>query len=265
MSGEKNFYQKPSFVAGLSLGFVLVIIILFVIIINSTDPKKKYEEALTRALQQSNCTLSNETKTYLNQLAKRIHLQQSDKEFITAKVEASLCQPHQKIQAQSKTQNVENATQNQTQSKQTVNEQNQMVADQHINLGVMLASQKNFQKAEQEFSAAISAAPNYSLGYVNLAATYISEGFYEKAINTAKDGITNAGNNADLYYELACAQSQKGDLGNALDSLSRALSLGFSHIDQLSNDPDLNNLRTKQKSNFCNLLAKNHIAIKYCM
>ncbi|GAB6077494.1 tetratricopeptide repeat protein [Hydrogenobaculum acidophilum] len=138
-------------------------------------------------------------------------------------------------------------------------------AGSDINLGLQLVTQGDFKGASKQFKQAVKDDSKCSLAYLNLASAYLERKDYDKAIDVAKEGLKNAGENKDLEYVLAEAYSDDNKLDYAEDALKKALKDGFNDPNKLAHDPDLENLRKQRKSDFCDILNKYKIAIKYCL
>jgi len=138
-------------------------------------------------------------------------------------------------------------------------------ASSDINLGLQLVASGDLKNASKQFKQAIKDDNSCALGYVDLASAYINRKDYDKAIDVAKEGLKNAGENKDLEYVLACAYSRDKKLDYSLDALKKALKDGFNDPNKLAHDPDLQNLRLGKKKDFCELLNKYKITIKYCL
>jgi len=138
-------------------------------------------------------------------------------------------------------------------------------ASSDINLGLQLVASGDLKNASKQFEQAIKDDNSCALAYLNLASAYINRKDYDKAIDVAKEGLKNAGENKDLEYVLACAYSRDKKLDYSLDALEQALKDGFNDPDKLAHDPDLQNLRLGKKKDFCELLNKYKITIKYCL
>jgi tetratricopeptide (TPR) repeat protein len=138
-------------------------------------------------------------------------------------------------------------------------------ASSDINLGLQLVASGDLKNASKQFKQAIKDDNSCALGYIDLASAYINRKDYDKAIDVAKEGLKNAGENKDLEYVLACAYSRDKKLDYSLDALKKALKDGFNDPDKLAHDPDLQNLRLGKKKDFCELLNKYKITIKYCL
>jgi Putative Zn-dependent protease, contains TPR repeats len=249
---KKNIFKKPIFVVGISILLVVLLIIILVIISMATNPKGKYESALKQKLKQDHCKLTKKSREYLSLYAKKLQIGNNSRMLIDSKIESSFCSAANHQQSKSGMSN-NNASNNLSGAKA------------NINLGDMLVTQGRYNKAKKEFKRAIKDDSNYYLGYFDLASVYIKKGFYDKAITTAKNGIKNSNSkNPYLYYDIAVAYSRKNDLGIALDNFKKSVKLGFNNVEALEKDSGLNNLRVKEKSEFCKILHNNKIFIKFC-
>jgi len=138
-------------------------------------------------------------------------------------------------------------------------------ASSDINLGLQLVTSGDLKNASKQFKQAIKDDNSCALAYTDLASAYINRKDYDRAIAVAKEGLKNAGENKDLEYVLACAYSRDKKLDYSLDALKKALKDGFNDPNKLAHDPDLQNLRLGKKKDFCELLNKYKITIKYCL
>ena len=66
---------------------------------------------------------------------------------------------------------------------------------------------------------------------------------YAGAIEDAKEEVRNNPDDARAHYNLACCYSLLGNVNKALESLGRAIDLGFDDIKHIENDSDLDGLR----------------------
>jgi len=77
--------------------------------------------------------------------------------------------------------------------------------------------------------------------YLGLA--YTDNYQYKEAIVPFKQAIKIDPDDAGAHYNLACCYSLLGNVNKALESLGRAIDLGFDDIKHIENDSDLNGLR----------------------
>lgn len=103
--------------------------------------------------------------------------------------------------------------------------------------------QKLWQNAEVEFSNAVNLDPDYFDAFMNRGVLYIAMGKPNKAEIDLKRALELRPKSAEVFYNLACLYAVTGKLDLAIDSLDSALANGFSEVDRLRGDPDLNPLR----------------------
>ncbi len=113
--------------------------------------------------------------------------------------------------------------------------------------GARLTDSGDYAGAAQQFEAAISYDERNWIAYEGLGTAEAKRGNVTKAIDAferARDLAHDARQeNADIFYNLACVVSRRGDKKEALGYLRQALRLGFALPDQMNADPDLNSLR----------------------
>jgi tetratricopeptide (TPR) repeat protein len=76
-----------------------------------------------------------------------------------------------------------------------------------------------------------------------LGHAYTRAGRIEKGLEVDRKLVRMLPENALAHYNLACSLSLLGRIDEALESLERALALGYSDFDYLAQDPDLENVR----------------------
>jgi tetratricopeptide (TPR) repeat protein len=113
------------------------------------------------------------------------------------------------------------------------------------NLGLAYTQAKEYDKAIATFKEAIRLDPKSPGALINLGGAYLRQGRYPEAVADYMEVIGVDPDNADAYYNLACAYALQGDAALALDSLRKAIKLGFDDRDLLAGDPDLDSLRNE--------------------
>jgi tetratricopeptide (TPR) repeat protein len=112
--------------------------------------------------------------------------------------------------------------------------------------GSRLLEAGDYSGAAQQFEVAVSYNDSNWTAYLGLGVAEFKRGNVLKAIELyqrARDLAHEARqDNPDIYYDLACAHSRRGDRKAALANLRQALKLGFALPEQMSSDPDLNKL-----------------------
>ncbi|MBI1850811.1 MAG: hypothetical protein HYR85_10750 [Planctomycetes bacterium] len=76
-----------------------------------------------------------------------------------------------------------------------------------------------------------------------LGGAYTKRGLYSKGLEMDLRLVRIEPDNATFNYNLACSYSLLQDVDRSLDSLKRAIELGFDEADQLESDADLENVR----------------------
>ena len=83
-----------------------------------------------------------------------------------------------------------------------------------------------FQQALNDIDRAIAMNPDYDLYYAEKASLQIRVGQYDEAAATAREGIRLAPDHSDGYLFLGLAQCLKGEKGEGVKNLQKALELG---------------------------------------
>ncbi len=95
----------------------------------------------------------------------------------------------------------------------------------HNNLGDLYSRHGNFEKAVQEFSAAIALLPNYGDAYHNLANTYLQMGKVDLAVENYQKALTFNPGLWQSHQNLAAIYAQQGRLDLTLEHLRQAVNL----------------------------------------
>lgn len=135
-------------------------------------------------------------------------------------------------------------------------------ADEAITEGHRLIQDTKYGPAREKFRQAMAlddtrwdALLGYGLTEVKLGHPERSLEYFDKALVVAQARKTSAANLALAHYNRACAQVAMGDKKGAVVALKTAVRLGGATnlIDQLTDDPDLDPIRTEPE--FKRLLA----------
>jgi len=130
--------------------------------------------------------------------------------------------------------------------------------------GMNYVQQGNLDLAIKEFSSAINLSQKYAAAFANRGVAQLRQKNYGRALDDFKKSIELEPQNAVWHYNLAAYYSLKQETDRGLDSLDRALTLGFAktentQIDLLKfdakADPDLINLR-KRRTDYCAVLER---------
>jgi len=104
------------------------------------------------------------------------------------------------------------------------------------------------RRFEVEFYEAALAAEPASLDIlVALGDLYAQEGLHEKGLQIDQRLVEIRPSEPKYFYNLACSHSLLGHIDPGLQALSRAFQLGYNKIEQLSADPDLENLKKDER------------------
>ncbi|RJR24500.1 tetratricopeptide repeat protein [Candidatus Microgenomates bacterium] len=95
----------------------------------------------------------------------------------------------------------------------------------HNNLGDLYARRGEFEKAVEEFQAAIKLLPNYGDAYHNLANTYLQMGKLDLARQNYEQAIKANPNLWQSYQNLAVIYAENKDFDSAISFLDKALSI----------------------------------------
>ena len=85
--------------------------------------------------------------------------------------------------------------------------------------------------------------PNYFDALVNRGVVYVSQGKLDKAEIDYRMALEINKNDPSLNYNMACLYSLTDRIDLSIDALNVALENGFSNIERLRNDVDLENVR----------------------
>lgn len=113
---------------------------------------------------------------------------------------------------------------------------------------------QDFAKAAEIYRAVVDAHPKnafatYRLGYSLHGAGELDAALEMHAAATKFKGVAPI-----ATYNIACVHSLKDDKETALKHLAKAINKGFTRMDALDNDPDLENIRSTER--FAELVAK---------
>lgn len=80
-----------------------------------------------------------------------------------------------------------------------------------------------------------------------LGQVYTRLGHWEEGLTVDRQLVRLVPENPTVHYNLACSQALLGQAEDALDSLERAVSLGYDDVGYLQNDEDLAGLRREER------------------
>ncbi len=108
-----------------------------------------------------------------------------------------------------------------------------------------------FQKTDEEFiiwflEGVLENYPTYVECLMYLGNEYTAMGMYEKGLKIDLKLIRLKPDDSMIHYNLACSYSLMGRINRSLESLSKAIDLGYNDIRHLENDSDLDKLRNEE-------------------
>jgi tetratricopeptide (TPR) repeat protein len=106
-----------------------------------------------------------------------------------------------------------------------------------------------FRKTDDEFEiwfleGVLEKYPAYVEGLMFLGNLYTADGMYEKGLSVDVKLSKLKPCDSVVHYNLACSYSLLESVDKALESLGKAIDLGYNDIRHLENDSDLDGLRT---------------------
>ncbi|MFQ5717711.1 MAG: tetratricopeptide repeat protein [Nitrospinales bacterium] len=117
----------------------------------------------------------------------------------------------------------------------------------HFNEGNKFLREGDWGEAVRNYKMALHHDPEKPEFYVNLSTAYLRIKDYDQARQTLE---TLRGKNPDnpmLFYNLACYYALTTQTGPGLETLQKAVALGFEDFQEIKTDPDLANLRKDPK------------------
>ncbi len=105
-----------------------------------------------------------------------------------------------------------------------------------------------FRKTDDEFEiwfleGVLERYPAYVEGLMFLGNVYTANGMYEKGLKIDIKLAKLKPSDPLVHYNLACSYSLLGSANKALESLGKAIDLGYNDIRHLESDSDLDGLR----------------------
>jgi tetratricopeptide (TPR) repeat protein len=119
--------------------------------------------------------------------------------------------------------------------------------------------EESFKQFEERlYEAAVKANPNNiealrALGYI-----YTRNRLHDKALEIDKRLVSLRPDDAISHYNLACSCANLGLTKEALDALELSVLLGYSDVQHMEKDPDLNNIRNENRYHTIMARLKHH-------
>ena len=116
---------------------------------------------------------------------------------------------------------------------------------------------QNFEKAAEILTKLNEMRPGEALIEFNLGYNLHAAGELDKAIEFHKKTANSDDFKPTALYNLACAYSLKKDSDKAFDYLKESIEAGFRDMNQLTGDPDFNNIKKDARFDEMVELVKN--------
>jgi tetratricopeptide (TPR) repeat protein len=108
---------------------------------------------------------------------------------------------------------------------QTVVQNQPQLSGPHLNLGDAYQGIRDYQKAEEQYLAALRINPVEGMAHNNLAVLYMNTNRMSEAAENLKKELAQSPNYAPSYYYLGLLASKSGDVASAEMHWKRALDL----------------------------------------
>lgn len=111
-------------------------------------------------------------------------------------------------------------------------------------------SKKQREKLDFEISfyeGILQYNPDYVEVLIQLGDAYTKRGFYEKGLEVDLKLSRLCPDDPIVHYNLACSYSLVGEVEKALETLKKAIQLGYTDFAYMEKDPDLKNLRKDER------------------
>ncbi len=117
----------------------------------------------------------------------------------------------------------------------------QQEAEKYRNLAI--AQLEKGKAAIAQFMKEIATDPGNLAALRSLAVLHVMLGDFDAGLDAAQKVLSREPENPYNHYNIACILARQGRRGEALQSLARAVDLGFAGVELLSTDPDLEGIR----------------------
>lgn len=113
----------------------------------------------------------------------------------------------------------------------------------HYNEGNKALKEEKWAAAVRNYKMALHHNPDSAETHINLSTTYLRMKEYDSAYSTLKNLEGKAPSNPLLFYNFACYYSLTNQIEAGLTALKHAVDLGYTNLEEIKEDPDLENLR----------------------
>ena len=106
----------------------------------------------------------------------------------------------------------------------------------HLNFGNTYSEYRMYEKALEEYNAALALKPDYAAAYNNIGHIYMQRGEIDRAIEGYKKAISVEDDYADAHFNLGNAYESKGMLEEALAEYKKTMRFGPRYIGSVWNN-----------------------------
>lgn len=103
----------------------------------------------------------------------------------------------------------------------------------YYSLGNLADNKKQWDKAIQLYSKALSSDPNYTAAYMGLAGDYYDQGIYQLEVSNYEKAVASDPDNVDALYYLGTAYEDVGEFDKAIEAYNKALTINPGYKDAL--------------------------------
>jgi len=103
----------------------------------------------------------------------------------------------------------------------------------YYSLGNLADNKRQWDKAIQLYSEALSSDPNYTAAYMGLAGDYCEKGIYQLEVSNYEKAVVSDPDNVDAVYYLGTAYEDVGEFDKAIEAYNKALSINPGYKDAL--------------------------------
>ncbi len=113
----------------------------------------------------------------------------------------------------------------------------------HYNEGNKNFKAGQYDEAITNYKKALHHNKSFKEATINLSTAYLKNSNFDKALETLQIGMKLDSKNPHIHYNYACYYSLTNQPKASLDKLKAAIDFGFSNLEQIESDPDLEKLR----------------------
>lgn len=126
--------------------------------------------------------------------------------------------------------------------------------DLHVDYALVLARASREDEALSHYARALRLDPNHPAArrnmaemLIKLARSHVKRGEYDKAVGSLMKSLELMPDDPELYYNIACVMALRNDKEQAMAWLEKAFLKGFSDLDLVKKDRDLDTIRSDRR------------------